>query len=254
MSYDKKVCLLLEEGGYRSKDRKEQEMKIKGLGILAVLLTVTLASAQDATVLKDQKDKVNYGVGVNIGYNLKNFPVALDLDLLIKGIKDSISGAKLLMTEEEIREVMMGVQKEVAAKHETRMKELGEKNKKEGDAFLTENKKKEGVVSLPSGLQYKILTAGTGKTPTDTDTVTVHYSGTLLDGTVFDSSYRRGEPATFPINGIIPGWIEALKLMKEGAKWQLVIPPGLAYGERGAGAVIGPNATLLFDVELISIK
>jgi FKBP-type peptidyl-prolyl cis-trans isomerase len=229
-------------------------MKIKGLGILAVLLAATLASAQDATVLKDQKDKVNYGVGVNIGYNLKNFPVTLDLDLLIRGMKDSLSGAKLLMTEEEIREVMMGVQKEVAAKHEARMKELGEKNKKEGEAFLAENKKKEGVISLPSGLQYKVVRAGTGKTPADTDTVTVHYSGTLLDGTIFDSSYRRGEPATFPVNGIIPGWTEALKLMQEGAKWQLAIPPGLAYGERGAGAAIGPNATLLFDVELISIK
>jgi FKBP-type peptidyl-prolyl cis-trans isomerase FklB len=229
-------------------------MKMKWMGILTVLFAATLASAQDATVLKDQKDKVNYGVGVNIGYNLKNFPVALDLDLLIRGMKDSLSGAKLLMTEEEIREVMTAVQKDVAAKHEARMKELGEKNKNEGEAFLAENKKKEGVVSLPSGLQYKIVRAGTGKTPADTDTVTVHYSGTLLDGTIFDSSYRRGEPATFPINGIIPGWTEALKLMQEGAKWQLVIPPDLAYGERGAGAAIGPNATLLFDVELISIK
>ena len=133
-------------------------------------------------------------------------------------------------------------------------KQQGEKNKKEGEIFLETNKKKEGVQTLPSGLQYKVLKAGAGKKPTATDTVTVHYRGTLIDGKEFDSSYRRGKPATFPVNGVIPGWTEALQLMEEGAKWELFIPSNLAYGERSAGGDIGPNATLIFEVELISIE
>jgi FKBP-type peptidyl-prolyl cis-trans isomerase FklB len=143
---------------------------------------------------------------------------------------------------------------EMTKKQEEAMKKAAEKNKKDGAAFLAENKKKEGVVTLPSGLQYKIITQGTGNTPKATDTVTVNYRGSLVDGTEFDSSYKRGQPATFPVNGVIKGWTEALQLMKEGAKWQLFIPSDLAYGEKGAGNVIGPNATLIFDVELISAK
>ncbi len=133
-------------------------------------------------------------------------------------------------------------------------KKIGEKNKKEGEDFLAENKKKEGVQTLPSGLQYKVIKAGTGKKPQLTDTVTTQYRGTLIDGTEFDSSYRRGKPATFPVNGVIRGWTEALQLMEEGAKWELFVPPDLAYGERGAGQQIGPNATLIFEIELISIQ
>jgi len=140
------------------------------------------------------------------------------------------------------------------AEAEAMAKEMGEKNLKEGEAFLQENAKREGVVALPSGLQYEVIEEGTGKSPKPGDEVTVHYRGTLVDGTVFDSSYERGEPVTFPVEGVIPGWTEALQLMKEGAKWKLFIPPSLAYGERGAGQVIGPNATLLFEVELISVQ
>jgi FKBP-type peptidyl-prolyl cis-trans isomerase FklB len=211
-------------------------------------------SAEENIVLKDQKEKVSYSIGIDIGNNLKNLKVDMNLDLLVRGIRDVLSETKLLMTEQEIRSTMMAFQKELMAKREQQMKVLGEKNKKEGESFLAENKKRAGVTTLPSGLQYKVFKAGTGKTPTDTNTVTVHYRGTLIDGTEFDSSYRRGQPATFQVKGVIPGWIEALKLMQEGAKWQLFIPPNLAYGERGAGSVIGPNATLIFEVELISIQ
>ena len=161
---------------------------------------------------------------------------------------------RVLLTEQEIREITTAFQKEMMAKQEELNKKLGEKNKKEGEVFLAENKKKEGVKTLPSGLQYKVIKAGTGKKPKLTDTVTTNYRGTLIDGTEFDSSYRRGQPASFPVNGVIPGWTEALQLMEEGAKWQLFVPPNLAYGDRGAGRQIGPNATLIFEVELISIQ
>jgi FKBP-type peptidyl-prolyl cis-trans isomerase FklB len=142
----------------------------------------------------------------------------------------------------------------MVAKQQEMVKKLGEKNKVEGEAFLAENKKKEGVITLPSGLQYKVIKAGTGKKPKATDTVTVHYQGTLTDGKEFDSSYRRGQPVTFPVNGVIPGWTEALQLMEEGAKWQVFIPSSLAYGDRGAGRDIGPHATLIFEIELVSIQ
>jgi len=160
----------------------------------------------------------------------------------------------MLMTEEEIRESLSALQKELMEKQAEKTKLMGEKNKKEGEAFLAENKKKEGVVTLPSGLQYKVIKEGTGKQPSADATVETNYRGTLIDGTEFDSSYKRGQAATFPVNGVIAGWTEALQLMKEGAKWQLFVPANLAYGERGAGNVIGPNATLIFEVELISVK
>jgi FKBP-type peptidyl-prolyl cis-trans isomerase FklB len=159
-----------------------------------------------------------------------------------------------LLTEEEARAAIMHLQAQLRQKQIEAMKLAGEKNQKAGEAFLAENKKKEGVVTLPSGLQYKILKAGEGKKPTAEDTVVCNYRGTLIDGTEFDSSYKRGEPATFPVRGVIKGWTEALQLMPVGSKWQLFIPPTLAYGERGAGAQIGPDATLIFEVELISIK
>ncbi|MCJ7833279.1 MAG: FKBP-type peptidyl-prolyl cis-trans isomerase, partial [Deltaproteobacteria bacterium] len=170
-----------------------------------------------------------------------------------KGFKDALSGAKPLLSEEEMRTVMTAFQKEISEKQAEKTKVLGEKNKKEGETFLAENKKKEGVKILTSGLQYKVVKEGTGKKPKATDKVTTHYQGTLIDGTEFDSSYKRGEPAAFPVNGVIPGWTEALQLMKVGSKWQLFVPSKLAYGERGAGPKIGPNAVLIFTVELLSI-
>jgi FKBP-type peptidyl-prolyl cis-trans isomerase FklB len=158
------------------------------------------------------------------------------------------------MTDQEITEVMTAFQKEIMAKQQEMQKKLGEKNKAEGEAFLAENKKKEGVKTLPSGLQYKVIKAGAGKKPKATDTVTVQYRGSLVNGTEFDSSYKRGTPATFPVTGVIPGWTEVLQLMEVGAKWEVVIPSNLAYGERSAGAQIGPNSTLIFEVELISVQ
>jgi FKBP-type peptidyl-prolyl cis-trans isomerase FklB len=159
-----------------------------------------------------------------------------------------------LLSEQEVRETLAAFQTEMTAKQAELAKKMGEKNKKEGEAFLAENQKKEGVKTLPSGLQYRVIQAGTGKSPKATDEVTAHYRGTLIDGTEFDSSYRRGKPETLPIGGVIAGWTEALQLMQEGAKWQLFVPSNLAYGERGAGRDIGPQATLIFEIELISIQ
>jgi len=200
------------------------------------------------------KDKVSYGIGMNIGKDFKAQEIDVDINLLARGIKDALAGGETLLTEDEVREAFETLQKELIAKQEVKAKELAETNQKEGTAFLTENGKKEGVVTLPSGLQYKVIEEGSGKTPKASDTVTVNYRGTLIDGSEFDSSYKRGEPASFPVGGVIAGWTEALQLMKEGAKWQLVIPSDLAYGERGAGPLIGPNATLIFDVELIKVQ
>jgi FKBP-type peptidyl-prolyl cis-trans isomerase FklB len=226
-------------------------MKLKLIVILGILFLVSQVNAQENLVLKNQKDKISYIIGMDIGTNLKKQSIDIDSNILAKGVKDALAGTKPLLTEQEIQETMMAFQKDMMAKQE----EIGKKNKKEGEAFLAENKKKEGVKTLPSGLQYKVIKAGTGKKPKLSDTVTAHYRGTLIDGTEFDSSYKRGQPATFPVSGgMIPGWTEALQLMEEGAKWQLFIPSNLAYGERGAGSVIGPNATLIFEVELISIQ
>ena len=229
-------------------------MKLRWMSVLGIVLFASYVYAGENVELKDQKDKVSYSIGINIGKNLKKQSVEINPDTLLKGINDALSGGKTLMTEQEVNETMMNFQKDLMAKQQARMKELGEKNKKEGEAFLAENKKKEGVTTLPSGLQYKVIKEGDGKIPTINDTVTVNYRGTLIDGTEFDSSYTRGQPVTFPVKGVVPGFSEALQLMKVGSKWQLFIPSNLAYGERGAGEQIGPNTTLIFELELLSIK
>lgn len=214
-------------------------------------LTTTVTLAQD-TPLESQKDKVSYAIGLDIGKNLKAQEIEADPANIARGIKDALSDAKPLLTDEQIREIFTAFQAELQTKRAERMKVDGEKNLKAGAAFLEENKAKEGVKTLPSGLQYKEITPGTGATPKDSDTVTTHYKGTLIDGTEFDSSYKRGEPATFPVNGVIKGWTEALQLMKEGAKWQLFIPAELAYGEQGRPS-IPPNSVLIFDIELVKV-
>jgi FKBP-type peptidyl-prolyl cis-trans isomerase FklB len=222
--------------------------------LLGVFLMVNSVFAEEDVVLKTEKDKQSYAIGMDIGKNLKKQQVDLNPDMVSRGIKDSLSEGKTLMTEQEYFDVLTTFKKEMTQKQIAQKKELSEKNKKEGEAFLAENREKEGIVTTQSGLQYEVLEKGTGKTPQATDTVTVNYRGTLIDGTEFDSSYRRGQPASFKVNGVIRGWTEALQLMKEGAKWKLYIPSSLAYGERGAGRNIGPNATLIFEVELISIN
>ncbi len=224
---------------------------------MAMCGVVALAGASfaaDAPELKSDKEKISYSIGMDIGGNLKRGSVEVDPDLLARGLKDSYVGGKTLLTEDQARQAIADFQKTLAAKQAETMKILSEKNKADGEKFLEENAKKEGVKVLPSGLQYKEITPGQGKSPKIADNVTTHYKGTLIDGTEFDSSYRRGQPVTFPVSGVIAGWTEALQLMKEGAKWQLFVPSRLAYGERAAGQVIGPNATLVFEVELISVK
>jgi len=212
------------------------------------------SAEKNPSILNTQKDKVSYALGMNLGNNLHTQSVEVDPDILLQGLKDSLAGGKTLMTDDEARATLTQLQGELRKKQEAKMQQAGEENKKEGEAFLAANKTKEGVVTLPSGLQYKILKAGTGPKPTATDSVVCNYQGTLIDGKEFDSSYKRGQPATFPVNGVIKGWTEALQLMPVGSKWQLVVPSDLAYGARGAGADIGPNATLIFEVELLSIQ
>ena len=191
---------------------------------------------------------------MKMGANFKKQSVPVDVNIMARGIKDALAGSKTLLTEDEAQATIMEMQKDMQAKQQEKMKEAGAANKKEGDAFLAANKAKDGVVTLPSGLQYKILKAGAGPKPTASDSVICNYRGTLINGTEFDSSYKRGQPATFPVSGVIKGWTEALQLMPVGSKWQLFIPSDLAYGERGAGADIGPGATLIFEVELMSIE
>jgi len=234
--------------------KKGESMRSVWMAVLAILVMAGSVIAEEPIALKSQKDKISYIIGLDIGNNLKRQGAEIDPDTLLRGMKDALSGSKPLLSEDEIREVTTAFRQEMAQKQAEVTKKLAEKNKSEGEAFLGENKKKEGVKILPSGLQYKVITEGSGRSPKESDTVTVNYKGTFVDGTEFDSSYKRGEPATFPVNGVIKGWTEALPLMKEGAKWQLFIPSSLAYGEAGAGNAIGPNATLIFEVELISIK
>jgi FKBP-type peptidyl-prolyl cis-trans isomerase FklB len=211
-------------------------------------------AAQNQGPLKTDKDKAGYAIGLNIGDNLRRQGVDVDPAMIALGLKDSMGGGKPLLTEDEIKAALTALQTQVRKEQEEKAAVAGEANKKEGDAFLAANKAKPGVVTLPSGLQYKILTAGTGPKPTASDTVVCNYKGTLINGTEFDSSYKRGQPATFPVGQVIKGWTEALQLMPVGSKWQLFVPADLAYGDRGAGPDIGPNATLIFDVELLSIK
>jgi len=220
--------------------------------------TGTAAKSAAAPALTTRKQKFSYALGMNIGAglgaNLKKQSVDVDSNLISQGLKDAISGGKTRLTQEEAQAVLKEVQTEVQKEQQAKMKEAADKNKGEGEAFLAANKSKDGVVTLPSGLQYKILTAGTGPKPTASDSVKCNYRGTLINGTEFDSSYKRGQPATFAVGQVIKAWTEALELMPVGSKWQLFVPSSLAYGERGAGAEIGPNATLIFEVELLSIE
>ena len=193
-------------------------------------------------------------IGSGLGANLKKQSVEVDSTLVSQGLKDAMSGGKTRLTQEEAQAVLKEVQTDVQKQQQAKMKETADKNKTEGEAFLAANKSKDGVITLPSGLQYKILTAGTGPKPTASDSVKCNYRGTLINGTEFDSSYKRGQPATFAVGQVIKAWTEALELMPVGSKWQLFVPSSLAYGERGAGAEIGPNATLIFEVELLSIE
>jgi FKBP-type peptidyl-prolyl cis-trans isomerase FklB len=214
----------------------------------------TAAKSATALTLKTQKDKASYAIGLNIGKSMHKDGVDVDPNILVRGLKDALAGGKTLLTDEEAKTAMAGLQSDLRKKQETKMQQVGDTNKQEGEAFLAANKTQDGIVTLPSGLQYKVLKEGNGPKPSASDAVVCNYRGTLLNNTEFDSSYKRGQPATFPVGGVIKGWTEALQLMPVGSKWQLFIPSELAYGQRGAGAGIGPNATLVFEIELLSIQ
>jgi FKBP-type peptidyl-prolyl cis-trans isomerase FklB len=222
--------------------------------------TTKAATAKTAAplTLSTDKDKQSYAIGINVGkglsQNLKQSGVDIDTAILVRGIKDVLAGDKQAMTDQEAQETLKTLQAGMQKAQQEKANQLGEANKKESEEFLAANKTKEGITTLPDGLQYKILQEGTGPKPTANDSVTVNYKGTLLNGTEFDSSYKRGQPATFQVGQIIKGWNEALQLMPVGSKWQLFIPSDLAYGPRGAGRDIGPNAALVFEVELLSIQ
>jgi FKBP-type peptidyl-prolyl cis-trans isomerase FklB len=225
--------------------------------LIISITTISLASiclAQDKTQLKDEKDKASYSIGYDIGSTFKKQNIELNTEALFNGLREGLAGKEASLSKEEREKTLQTFQQQMMEKQAAASKEAATKNAAEGEKFLTENKKKEGVKTTASGLQYKVLKEGSGASPKETDTVVTHYKGTLLDGTEFDSSYKRNEPATFPVNRVIKGWTEALQLMKPGAKYQLFIPAALAYGERGAGRDIGPNSTLIFEVELLSIK
>jgi FKBP-type peptidyl-prolyl cis-trans isomerase FklB len=227
-----------------------------GIGLLTLQVTVGQTPS-----LKTDKEKLSYAMGMDLGRQLRLQSVDIEPELFRQGLRDALSGGKTLLTEEEVRAAIAGLQaglqkKQAALQNEQKlaMKALAEKNQKEGEAFLAQNKTKEGVVTLPSGLQYKILRAGDGKKPSLSDTVVCHYRATTLDGKEVDSSYKRDKPQAVPVTDFNKGWTEALVLMPVGSKWQLFIPPGLAYGAQGASGVVGPNATLIFELELLSIQ
>jgi FKBP-type peptidyl-prolyl cis-trans isomerase FklB len=214
--------------------------------VAALLAHAVPGIAADRPELKTEQEKNGYSAGYDIGRTVQRQLADIDAEAMARGLKDAMTGATPALPDQEIQQRFATVRQESA-------KKIVEKNKKDGEAFLVKNKGEKGVKATASGLQYKVITAGKGKQPTAEDTVTVNYRGTLIDGTEFDSSYKRNQPATFPVKGVIPGWTEALQLMKEGSKWMLYIPANLAYGERGAGNLIGPNSTLIFEVELLSI-
>jgi len=215
--------------------------------------TAGQAPAQ-APAFKTQKEKVSYAIGMEMGKGVKVQGIEVDPVIMMQGLKDALSGGKPQMSEEELRQVMTALQQEIRQKQMQAQQAAATENKTKGDAFLAENAKKDGVVALADGLQYKILTAGQGKKPAESDTVLCNYKGTFLDGTEFDSSAKAGKPVPFEVKNVIPGFREVLQLMPVGSKWQVFVPSNLAYGERGAGGVIGPNATLIFEVELVSIQ
>ncbi len=229
-------------------------MKNALLALACLGLLAPTACAQEHPPVQSEQHKISYSLGYNIGRDFSQKQLDVDPDVLMRGMRDALSGSTTALSEDEMRQAMMDLQKKMLGQQQQQVKQLAETNEQAGKAFLAENRQKEGIKTTMSGLQYKVISKGTGKKPGPNDKVTVHYRGRLLDGTEFDSSYQRNKPATFPVGGVIPGWTKGLQLMKEGAKWQLFIPAKLAYGEKGAGPMIGPNSTLIFDVELVSIN
>jgi FKBP-type peptidyl-prolyl cis-trans isomerase FklB len=218
--------------------------------LATVFLLAAVSTNAMAAELQSIEERLSYIVGTQMGQQMKTQGIPFDKDAFMMAIEDAMAGNPPRLSQEEIQQAVTAYQQQ----RQEHAKVVAETNKKAGEAFLASNAKKPGVKVTGSGLQYQVLEEGKGASPSATDTVVVNYRGTLLDGTEFDSSYKRGQPATFPVNGVIPGWQEALQMMKPGAKWKIFVPANLAYGERGAGATIGPNATLTFEVELLEVK
>ena len=226
------------------------KMKLVAAAIMGLAMTATIA----ATPLATEKDKLSYSIGADLGKNFKTQGIEVNSEALAQGMQDSLNGTALVLTEQQMKEVLNKFQKDLMAKRATEFNKKSEENKTAGEAFLNENKSKKDVVVLPSGLQYKILETGKGAKPSKSDTVTVEYTGHLINGTVFDSTEKTGKPATFQVSQVIPGWTEALQLMPAGSTWEIYVPSGLAYGPRSVGGPIGPNEALIFKIHLLSVK
>jgi FKBP-type peptidyl-prolyl cis-trans isomerase FklB len=230
-------------------------MKLKTVAFAAVLGLCCLQSyAANTTKPTTEVDKVSYTLGADMGTNFRNNKIDINPDLLLQGLRAALNKKPLAMTKKEMEMTLINFQKNMQARRKSELKQVSQTNKKKGEEFLAKNKKQKGVVTLADGMQYKVVTAGTGAKPKSTDIVTVNYEGSLVGGKVFDSSFKRGRPATFPVGQVIKGWQEILPMMKAGATWQVFIPSKLAYGSEGIGGVIGPNETLIFKINLLSIK
>jgi len=229
-----------------------KSMKIVAL-ISALLAMSACTQKSEKSELTTPDEKISYALGLDIGNNLKSLGSDIDVDILIQSIRDTLQANKSLMSQTEVTQALQEFSSRMQAKQSGHTPEEASQNQAAGDKFLSENKTKPGVTATESGLQYKVITEGSGRKPAATDQVTVHYRGTLIDGTEFDSSYGRGKPTTFALNQVIPGWTEGLQLMNVGSKYEFYIPANLAYGSRGAGKTIGPNSTLIFQVELLKI-
>jgi FKBP-type peptidyl-prolyl cis-trans isomerase FklB len=233
---------------------KGRAMKYLILTLISATMIAPVLFAQEDDMIKDETDRINYSLGYQIGGDFKRQGVEIRPELVVKGVEDALSGAGPMMTPEEMNRTLVELQRKIVADQQAALKREADDNLAKATSFLLENKNREGVVTLPSGLQYRVVRDGTGASPGPADKVTVHYKGTLIDGTEFDSSYGRGQPAVFQANQVIAGWNEALQLMKAGAKWELFLPPALAYGNRGVGDKIEPNSALIFEVELLSVE
>nr|AAD24965.1 macrophage infectivity potentiator [Candidatus Legionella jeonii] len=239
------------------------KMRLVAATVIGLAMSTTMAAsaapdaattASSATSLTTDMDKLSYSIGADLGKNLKKQGIDISPAAMAKGLQDGISGGQLLLTEQQMKDVLNKFQKDLMARRTADFNKKAEENKTKGDSFLNQNKGKDGVVSLPSGLQYKVIQKGDGAKPSKEDTVTVDYTGTLLDGQVFDTTEKTGKPATFKVSQVIPGWTEALQLMPAGSTWEVFVPAGLAYGPRSVGGPIGPNETLIFKIHLISVK
>jgi len=229
-------------------------MKMKLVAVAMSLAMTTAIAANDTVVLKTDMDKLSYSIGTDLGKNFKRQGIEINPPMMAKGIQDGMAGGALLLTEQQMKDVLNQFQKELMAKRTAEFTKKADENKVKGEAFLTQNKSKPGVVTLPSGLQYKIVQSATGAKPGKEDTVTVEYTGKTIAGEVFDSTDKAGKPATFKLSQVIPGWTEALQLMPAGSTWEVYVPANLAYGSRSVGGPIGPNETLVFNIHLISVK